>query len=69
MDNKKIKMVTAIVESPKGCGYKYDYEPAIRKFKLKKILPAGLVFPFDFGFVPDTKGRMAIRWTSSLFRS
>jgi len=23
---------------------------------LKKILPAGAVFPFDFGFIPDTKG-------------
>jgi len=56
MVNKKPKTVTAIVESPKGCGYKYDYEPGIRRFKLKKILPSGLVFPFDFGFVPGTKG-------------
>jgi len=56
MDTKKIKTITAIVESPKGCGYKYDYEPDIRHFKLNKILPAGLVFPFDFGFIPGTKG-------------
>lgn len=25
-------------------------------FRLKKILPAGAAFPFDFGFIPDTKG-------------
>jgi inorganic pyrophosphatase len=25
-------------------------------FKLKKILPAGMVFPYDFGFIPGTKG-------------
>jgi inorganic pyrophosphatase len=56
MDTQKAKTVMAIVESPKGCGYKYDYEPEIQRFKLKKILPAGLVFPFDFGFIPNTKG-------------
>jgi inorganic pyrophosphatase len=48
--------IMAIVESPKGSNHKYDYEPDLGLFKLKKILPAGLVFPFDFGFIPDTKG-------------
>jgi len=51
-----MKPVTAIIESPKGCNHKYDYEPDIKSFKLKKILPAGLVFPYDFGFIPDTRG-------------
>jgi inorganic pyrophosphatase len=48
--------ITIIIESPKGSGHKYDYEPELKRFKLKKILPAGLVFPFDFGFIPNTKG-------------
>jgi inorganic pyrophosphatase len=48
--------ITAIVESPKGSGQKFDYEPEMNLFKLKKVLPAGLVFPFDFGFIPDTLG-------------
>ncbi|TWR25918.1 inorganic diphosphatase [Mucilaginibacter pallidiroseus] len=48
--------VTVIIESPKGSGHKYDYEPKLDKFKLNKILPAGMVFPFDFGFIPGTKG-------------
>jgi inorganic pyrophosphatase len=51
-----MKVVTAIIESPKGQGHKYDFEPETRFFKLKKVLPAGLVFPFDFGFIPNTKG-------------
>jgi inorganic pyrophosphatase len=51
-----MKPITAIIESPKGCNHKYDFEPAINCYKLKKLLPAGLVFPFDFGFIPDTKG-------------
>ncbi|WP_162499750.1 inorganic diphosphatase [Mucilaginibacter terrigena] len=48
--------ITIIVETPKGSGHKYDYEPKLKAFKLNKVLPAGMVFPFDFGFIPDTKG-------------
>ena len=45
-----------MVESPKGFNQKFDYDPNVQRFKLSKILPAGLVFPFDFGMIPDTKG-------------
>lgn len=45
-----------IIETPKGSNIKYKYDPDHNLFRLNKILPAGLVFPFDFGFVPGTKG-------------
>jgi inorganic pyrophosphatase len=48
--------INITIESPKGSGHKYDFEPELNRFKLKKILPAGMVFPFDFGFIPNTKG-------------
>lgn len=48
--------VTAMVESPKGFNQKFDYDPKENRFRLSKILPAGLVFPFDFGMIPGTKG-------------
>ncbi|RFZ84071.1 inorganic diphosphatase [Mucilaginibacter terrenus] len=48
--------VTVIVESPRGANHKFNYEPKENRFKLAKILPAGMVFPFDFGFIPGTKG-------------
>ena len=48
--------VDVIIETPKGSAQKYDYVPDTPFFKLKKILPAGMVFPYDFGFIPDTKG-------------
>ncbi len=51
-----MKAITVIIESPKGQGHKYDFEPETNSFKLMKVLPAGLVFPFDFGFIPKTKG-------------
>lgn len=51
-----MQILSAIVETPKGSAQKYDYDPENKWFKLKKIMPAGMVFPFDFGFIPDTKG-------------
>ncbi len=51
-----MKTITAIVETPKGSAQKYDYDQKNKWFKLRKIMPAGMVFPFDFGFIPNTKG-------------
>jgi len=51
-----MKSVTAMVECPRGINHKLEYDPEERRFKLSKILPAGLTFPFDFGFITDTKG-------------
>ncbi len=45
-----------IIETPKGSREKYKYDPEHRMFRLLKVLPSGLVFPFDFGFIPNTKG-------------
>ena len=45
-----------IIESPKGSHAKYKYEEKNNLFRLHKILPAALVFPFPFGFIPETKG-------------
>jgi inorganic pyrophosphatase len=50
------KTVTAMIECPKGYNQKFDYEPKEKRFKLSKILPAGLVFPYDFGMIPGTRG-------------
>lgn len=48
--------VDLVIETPKGSAQKYDYDPSSHFFKLKKILPSGMVFPYDFGFIPDTLG-------------
>lgn len=53
---KKKATVDIIIETPKGCRNKYAYDEEAKAFRLKKILPAGAVFPFDFGFIPGTKG-------------
>src|SRR5579871_455653 len=43
-----------IVETPKGRRGKYDYDPKTGLFELKVMLPDGMAFPLDFGFVPST---------------
>jgi inorganic pyrophosphatase len=48
--------VDVIIETPKGSAQKYNYVPNTPFFKLSKILPSGMVFPYDFGFIPKTKG-------------
>ena len=48
--------LTVIIETPKGSQNKYTYEPRFGAFLLDGVLPAGAVFPFDFGFVPSTVG-------------
>jgi inorganic pyrophosphatase len=49
------KRLNVIVETPRGSRNKFSYEPELGLFRLGKQLPAGAVFPFDFGFVPSTR--------------
>lgn len=49
---EKTDNINAIVETPKGSRNKYVYDEKSDIVKLKKPLPAGMVFPFDFGFIP-----------------
>jgi inorganic pyrophosphatase len=45
----------SIIETPRCSRNKYSYNPEDHLFELKKVLPLGMVFPFDFGFLPSTK--------------
>ena len=51
-----MKTFTVVIETPKGSTQKYDYEEKFHGYCLGKIMPTGMMFPYDFGFVPDTKG-------------
>jgi len=48
------KLLQVIIETPKGCRNKYSFDAEQKIFVLKAALPAGMVFPYDFGFVPRT---------------
>ena len=52
--DRKALTCRAIVETPHGSHAKFVYDPGSGLFALGKLLPAGLAFPLDFGFVPST---------------
>lgn len=52
----KLLHCTAIIETPKNRRQKFDYDPESGLFKLAGLLPEGMMFPFDFGFIPSTLG-------------
>jgi inorganic pyrophosphatase len=55
LDEEDGSLVRVIIETPKGCRNKYKFDPEMGAFKLGKVLPEGMVFPYDFGFIPGTK--------------
>ena len=55
MRNGKPVTISVTIETPRGSRNKLKYEPAKKMYSLSKILPEGMVFPYDFGFVPSTK--------------
>ena len=54
-DSNDKQMLRVVIETPKGSRNKFAFEPDEQIFELKKVLPAGMTFPYDFGFVPSTK--------------
>lgn len=47
-------IIQVVIETPKGSRNKYSFDPDQKVFQLKKVLPAGMNFPYDFGFIPST---------------
>jgi inorganic pyrophosphatase len=45
-----------IIDTPKGSRNKFSWDEKRHLFELSGMLPAGAVFPYDFGFIPNTRG-------------
>ena len=50
------ELVQVVIETPRGSRNKYGFDEDERIFRLKAALPAGMVFPYDFGFIPSSIG-------------
>jgi inorganic pyrophosphatase len=51
---RKDGLVVVVVETPSGSGNKLKFDPELGVYRLDRTLPAGMSFPFEFGFVPQT---------------
>ena len=47
-------VLQVVIETPKNSRNKYAFDHDRNVIVLRKVLPAGMVFPYDFGFVPST---------------
>jgi inorganic pyrophosphatase len=56
-DAKKHKsLVHAIIETPQGSPHKYALDAQLGIIQLREVLPHGMKWPFDYGFIPQTRG-------------
>src|SRR5260370_41734204 len=55
-DKDDKQLFQGVIETPKCSRNKYAFDPDHREFELKKVLPQGMAFPYDFGCLPSTKG-------------
>jgi inorganic pyrophosphatase len=51
---KKDDLIQVVIETPAGSRNKFAFDAEQAVFYLKTVLPAGMAFPYDFGFVPQT---------------
>src|ERR1700716_1646994 len=42
------------IEMPKGSRNKYEWDPELQAIKLDRFLFSSVVYPTDYGFIPDT---------------
>ena len=52
--DKAAHILQVVIETPKGSRNKYAFDADQKIFSLRKVLPAGMAFPYDFGFLPRT---------------
>ena len=55
--------VHCLVEIPKGSRNKYQWDERLGGIKLDRFLFSSVVYPTDYGFIPQTRSPKASRWT------
>jgi inorganic pyrophosphatase len=45
-----------VVEAPRSSSLKLDFNPKLGVFTISRELPLGTAYPFDWGFIPGTRG-------------
>lgn len=48
------RFLHAVIETPRNTRLKFAFEPEFGLFKLKQVLSDGMLWPYDYGFIPRT---------------
>lgn len=48
--------INVVIETSRDSRTKLAYDPERGTFVVRQVLPQGMSFPFDFGFIPSTRG-------------
>jgi inorganic pyrophosphatase len=54
--DRKTGHLHVVIDTPKGSRNKFAWDEKRELFELGGVLPVGAVFPYDFGFIPKTRG-------------
>jgi inorganic pyrophosphatase len=50
----KAGLINVLIEIPAGSKNKYEFDKDMNAFALDRVLFASVMYPFDYGFVPNT---------------
>ncbi|TMF09138.1 MAG: inorganic diphosphatase [Chloroflexi bacterium] len=50
----KGRTVDVVIEIPRGSRSKYEFDEKLGRLRMKRVLSLSVVYPTDYGFVPDT---------------
>jgi inorganic pyrophosphatase len=53
-DSSESRIRGVIIETPRNSRNKYKFNQKTGRIKLSKVMPEGMMFPYDFGFIPGT---------------
>ena len=51
-----------LIEIPKGSRNKYEYDFDLGKMRFDRMLHTSMVYPTDYGFIPETLADVGILW-------
>jgi inorganic pyrophosphatase len=49
------RLVHVLIDTPRGSRNKYKLDETLGVYRVSRVLPAGMAFPYDFGSVPCTQ--------------
>src|SRR5581483_5557693 len=49
------RLIDVVIDTPRGSRNKFKFDESSGAFRLSRVLPQGMHFPYDFGWIPRTR--------------